>query len=100
MLDDSRTEVKSKTEKLVKKLHFLVGNQVIDLCPSNKQQRVQDLCLGSNSDAARLHNAVAGNTSSSLAGGGTFGAVGASNLILQNTASTNQNNGGAKGPNY
>lgn len=33
MLDDTRTEIKSKTEKLIKKLHFLVGNQVIDLCP-------------------------------------------------------------------
>ena len=26
MLDDTRTEVKQKTEKLVKKLHFLVGS--------------------------------------------------------------------------
>lgn len=26
MLDDTRTEVKQKTEKLVKKLNFLVGN--------------------------------------------------------------------------
>ena len=36
MLDDTRSEVKQKTEKLVKKLHFLVGNQVIDMCPQNK----------------------------------------------------------------
>ena len=33
MLDDSRTEMKQKTEKLVKKLYFLVGHQVIDMCP-------------------------------------------------------------------
>ena len=33
MLDDTRSEVKVKTEKLVKKLHFLVGSQVIDMCP-------------------------------------------------------------------
>ena len=33
MLDDTRSEVKQKTEKLVKKLHFLVGSQVIDMCP-------------------------------------------------------------------
>jgi len=33
MLDDTRSEVKLKTEKLVKKLHFLVGTQVIDMCP-------------------------------------------------------------------
>ena len=26
MLDDSRSEMKSKTEKLVKKLYFLVGH--------------------------------------------------------------------------
>ena len=30
MLDDSRTEMKQKTEKLVKKLYFMVGHQVID----------------------------------------------------------------------
>ena len=36
MLDDTRSEVKIKTEKLVKKLHFLVGNLVIDMCPQNK----------------------------------------------------------------
>lgn len=33
MLDDTRSEVKQKTEKLVKKLYFLVGSQVIDMCP-------------------------------------------------------------------
>ena len=33
MLDDSRTEMKQKTEKLVKKLFFMVGHQVIDMCP-------------------------------------------------------------------
>jgi len=33
LLDDSRSEMKLKSEKLLKKLHFLLGQQVIDLCP-------------------------------------------------------------------
>ena len=40
LLDDSRSEVKLKTEKLVKKLHFLVGHQLIDMCPQMKLARV------------------------------------------------------------
>jgi len=44
-------------------------------------QRVQDLVNG-NDSASGVMGAAAGNTSSSFAGGGTFGAVGASNLIL------------------
>lgn len=30
LLDDSRIEVKVKTEKLLKKLYFLLGQQVIE----------------------------------------------------------------------
>lgn len=86
MLDDTRTEMKQKTEKLVKKLHFLVGNQVVDMCPQNKLQRVQDIIVSPGETVGGSSSGGApGNTSSSLAaGGGTFGAVGAANLILQN----------------
>ena len=88
MLDDTRSEVKMKTEKLVKKLHFLVGNQVVDMCPQNKMQRIQDI-IADGSGAAEPSGALSGssagaNANASLAGGGTFGAVGAANLILQN----------------
>lgn len=85
MLDDTRSELKLKTEKLVKKLHFLVGNTVLDMCPQNKLQRVQDIVAGPGETTGGSSSGAAGNTSSSLAaGGGTFGAVGAANLILQN----------------
>ena len=47
-------------------------------------KRVQDLVL-IESGGAGAGGAAAGNTGSSFAaGGGTFGAVGAANLILQN----------------
>jgi uncharacterized membrane protein YgcG len=85
MLDDTRSEVKVKTEKLVKKLHFLVGSQVVDMCPQNKLQRVQDIIFRPGETGGASSSGGAGNTSNSLAaGGGTFGAVGAANLILQN----------------
>jgi hypothetical protein len=87
-MDDSRSEVKQKTEKLLRKLHFLVGQQVVDMCPHNKLQRVIDLVFNNQG----LTNGTAGGTSSSLAaGGGTFGAVGAANLILQ--SNNNSSNG-------
>ena len=83
MLDDTRSEVKLKTEKLLKKVHFLVGSQVIDMCPQNKLQRVQDLITGADSATGAASGIAANNTTgSSFAGGGTFGAVGASNLIV------------------
>ena len=87
MLDDTRSEVKVKTEKLVKKLHFLVGSQVVDMCPQNKLQRVQDIIFRPGETGGASSSGGAGNTSTSLAaGGGTFGAVGAANLILQSQA--------------
>ena len=90
-MDDSRSEVKQKTEKLLRKLHFLVGQQVVDMCPHNKLQRVIDLVFNNQG----LTNGTAGGTSSSLAaGGGTFGAVGAANLILQSSQSNNNSSNG------
>ena len=50
-------------------------------------QRVQDIVANMQGQevASPGIGAIAGNTTSSLtAGGGTFGAVGAANLILQN----------------
>lgn len=90
ILDDSRSEVKQKTEKLVKKLYFLVGSPVVDMCPQNKQQRVKDMVAMSETNGGSSGTAAAGNTSSSMAaGGGTFGAVGAANLILQTQPAIN-----------
>lgn len=45
LLDDTRSEVKPKVEKLLKKMHFLLGQQVIDSCPNNKLQRVCEVVL-------------------------------------------------------
>ena len=75
LLDDSRNEVKLKTEKLLKKLHFLLGQQVIDQCPSNKLQRVIDVVLNNNANSSGQGKAIAG--------GGTFGAAGAASLLVQ-----------------
>ena len=47
MLDDNKNDVKSKTEKLFKKLYLIVGQQLIDNCPQTKLQRVCDICLSS-----------------------------------------------------
>lgn len=81
LMDDSRNEVKLKTEKLLKKLHFLLGQSVIDQCSSTKLQRVCDVVLNSNgmnlNALVKLNNPV---------GGGTFGASATSSMVLQASA--------------
>ena len=95
LLDDSRNEVKMKTEKLLKKLYFLLGQQVIEQCPSTKLQRVIDVVLNNNTTTS--NSSGTGVASVSLAaGGGTFGSVGAANLIVQSYGSSANNNNNSK----
>ena len=91
LLEDSRNEVKLKTEKLLKKLHFLLGQQVIDQCPSSKLQRVIEVVFNSNGQGK-----VMGNAGSLIAGGGTFGAAGAASLLASSGDHSNSNNAEGK----
>ena len=66
------------------------------MCPQNKLKRVQDLVVNESAGGGGSGGNAASNTGTSFAaGGGTFGAVGAANLILQNqqaaSAQTSQN---------
>ena len=93
LLEDSRNEVKVKTEKLLKKLYFLLGQQLIEQCPSNKLQRVIDVVINNGTSAS---NSSGTGGVSLAAGGGTFGAVGAANLIVQSYSSSANNNNNSK----
>jgi len=70
LLDDNKNEIKSRSEKLIKKLHSLLGQVLLDSCPQARLQRVCDICLKSGS--------MAGTSSSgkTTMGTGTFGANG------------------------
>jgi hypothetical protein len=48
MLEDNRAEVKIKTEKLIKKIHQIIGQSFIDNCPQPKLQRVCDIIMNSS----------------------------------------------------
>jgi len=54
LLDDNRNEVKLKTEKLLRNLFQVLGQQMIDACPQTKLQRLCDIVMNAS-------------------GGGTFG---------------------------
>ena len=66
LLDDNKNEVKQKTEKLLRKLYQILGQQVLDSCPQIKLQRVYEICQRN----------MAGTNSSGKASSGGFGANG------------------------
>ena len=47
LLDDNKNEVKSRVERLIRKLHSIpaIGQTVVDNCPQNKLQKVCDICM-------------------------------------------------------
>ena len=73
LLDDNKNEVKTRTDRLIKKLFSMpsVGQLVIDSCPQAKMQRVCELCIGSSQKTS----GSSGKNSSGY-GTGNFGANG------------------------
>mmetsp|Transcript_7255 Transcript_7255/g.6379 ORF Transcript_7255/g.6379 Transcript_7255/m.6379 type:complete len:126 (+) Transcript_7255:821-1198(+) len=45
LLDETKIEVKTKNEKLIRTLYQVLGQQVVDVCPQNKLQRVCDILM-------------------------------------------------------
>lgn len=81
MLDDTKPEVKQRSEKLIRKIFTIIGHQLLDACPKNKLQRVTDICLGAQ--PAKGASSIASSSNQANAGGskkefgtGTFGASG------------------------
>jgi len=75
LLEDNKPEVKSRTEKLFKRLYSTLGQQIIDSCPQAKLQRVCDLCMGTSKGSNGL-NGTSSSKNSNGFGTGTFGANG------------------------
>ena len=78
LLEDNKNDVKSKTEKLFKKLYSLptIGQAVIENCPQPKLQRVSDICLGANQKIPKMNGTGSSGKNSSGYGTGNFGANG------------------------
>eukprot|EP00347_Sterkiella_histriomuscorum_P009023 403342823 len=45
LLDDNRSDVKQKTEKLLKSIYQILGQQMLESCPQQKLQRLCDIVL-------------------------------------------------------
>ena len=84
LLDDNKTEIKLRSEKLVRKIHGVLGQQVFDACPTSKLQRVTDICSGGPAAKGSMGAGANGQptnqssitTSKKEFGTGTFGANG------------------------
>lgn len=76
LLDDNKNEVKSRTERLFKKLHQMIGQQLLDSCPQSKLQRVCDICFSSHKMSMNGGTGSSGGRNSQGQSTGNFGANG------------------------
>jgi hypothetical protein len=73
LLDDNKNEIKIRVEKLIKKLHVIIGQVILDQCPQIRLQRVCDICLGGQS---KNLNGTGSSGKNSQGQTGNFGANG------------------------
>lgn len=84
LLDDNKTEIKLRSEKLLRRIFGVLGQQVFDACPTNKLPRVTGLCGGGPPAKGSMGAGATGQpaaqssatTSKKEFGTGTFGANG------------------------
>ena len=82
LLDDAKSEVKQRNERLLRMLYSVLGHKVLDACPKSKLQRVSDICLGAQPGArvavplGSASGQVSTVGSKKEFGTGTFGASG------------------------
>ena len=87
ILEDTKTEVRQRGEKLLRKIYSIIGQQVLDACPKNKQQKVTDICLAGQPARVGVPLGSSGGQANPSGvkefGTGTFGASG--NQLLLNS---------------
>ena len=84
LLDDNKTEIKLRSEKLLRRIFGVLGQQVFDACPTSKLPRVTGLCGGGPPAKGSMGAGATGQpttqssatTSKKEFGTGTFGANG------------------------